>query len=264
MGFYLGAMNTDTYQSPHGSLYAALDAMPAVDVDIHTDALRDVGSLYRNMRVRPKNWKFQLTATAYSAKSLVALVQDVSDKLNPYLSEGLQAFHMSHMEDRWKYEGILNAPLEWTRDKVLWTGRYGLHVATASATILTPIPYATTREVDTATQAGEPIQFTRKWGNLPTYPRVSVHAEFGAQTTYSLAGCTVQGPMTKDDEMIWDFDNMDFFIIRNGARIANVAHRFTEFNRPSVAVGKSISWTPTLRGPGTIETTRVLIYSRRY
>lgn len=42
MGFYLGAMNTDTYQSPHGTLYAALDTMPAVDVDIRTDALRDV------------------------------------------------------------------------------------------------------------------------------------------------------------------------------------------------------------------------------
>lgn len=227
MSFKLGTFDTDEV----GGFKAILDEMPALPVQLTLDDLpAGDGALYYNSRMDSTEWEFNLELTGDSVFDVLAKADQISMALNPKL-HGLQDFTPNALEG-WVWQGVLAGPINWKRDKVLWFSDRGISVLRGTATVATPNPYGYAAEPP-STVSGPGSMTLVGGGNTSYHPTVEFRGVLNSAQSFVVGGTRVTGPLLASETLVLDFEAMDFYIktTATGAKVRNVADRFTTFQR---------------------------------
>lgn len=255
MSFQLGAFDTGTIPG----FKAILKALPALPAELHLDDLpAGDGALYYRARMTETEWEFRLELTGEDVHDVLAKADQVSAVLNPKI-HGLQDFTPNAL-DPWVWQAVLGGAVEWERDKIIWFSDRTCRLA-GQVSLVTPNPYGYTVGSPTAlsssVEADLPIT-----GNTSAFPVVEFRGVLSAGQSFTLNGMQVSGPLLASQTLVLDFESMDFYIktTATGAKVRNVADRFTNFQR--LEATESISLTAGVTG-GTYTQATARVNSRR-
>ncbi|QDP44973.1 minor tail protein [Microbacterium phage Alyxandracam] len=256
MSFKLGTFDTNDIEG----FKAILTEWPMLPVELQLDSLpAGDGSLFYRARMTETEWVFNLELTGSDVADVLATANLISAQLNPLLQGGPQDFTPNAM-DPFIWQGVLGAPIKWERDKVVWFAQDGVCRLLGSATVTTPNPYGYA--------VGEPVVLSGDGeldlvgsGNTTFYPVLEFRGVLSAAQTLSVGSVEVSGPLTAAQTLVLDFEAMDFYIktTATGARVRNVADRFTTFERLE---GVALSLPVSISG-GTFTEIKGTVPSRR-
>lgn len=256
MSFKIGTFDTDSVTG----FKAILEAMPSLPVELLLDELpAGDGSLYYTSRMTETEWVFNLELTGDDVDDVLSKADDISAALNP-LVHGIQDFTPNAL-DPWVWQGVLADVVEWERDKVLWFSDQGVSRLLGKATIVTPNPYGYTTGTPVVLSAPGSLALVST-GNTSFRPIIEFRGVLSSAQTLNVGGVVITGPLTAAQTLVLDFDKLDFYIktTATGAKVRNVADRFTTFTRleglDSMSVPVSISG-------GTFTEARGIVRSRR-
>lgn len=255
MSFQLGTFDSDSIQD----FKAILTEWPALPVDLHLDDLpAGDGALYYRARMTETEWVFKLELTGTDVADVLAKADAVSAALNPKL-HGAQDFTPNAF-DPWVWQGVLGAPITWERDSIVWFSDRTCRLL-GEATVVTPNPYGyaagSPTVLSSSVEAVLPVG-----GNTSAFPIVEFRGVLNSAQAFTLNGMQVQGPLTASQTLVLDFEAMDFYIknTATGAKVRNVADRFTNFKR--LEATDSIALTAGVTA-GTYTTATARVNSRR-
>ena len=227
MSFKLGTFDTESITD----FKAILQEWPVLPVDLQLDELpAGDGSLFYRARMTETEWVFNLELTGTDIDDVMAKADTISRALNPKV-KGEQDFTPNAMGD-FKWKGVLSRPISWERDKVIWFSDQGTCRLQGQATIATPNPYGVSAETPVVL-AGPGNLVLVGGGNTTYYPVVEFRGVLTAGQSFVMGGMQVAGPLTAAQTLVLDFGEMDFYIktTATGAKVRNVADRFTNFKR---------------------------------
>ncbi|QNL31030.1 minor tail protein [Microbacterium phage Kauala] len=226
MSFQLGSFDSDSISD----FKAILTEWPALPVELHLDELPSGdGSLYYRARMTETEWVFNLELTGSDVADVLAKADAVSAALNPKL-HGEQDFTPNAF-DPWVWRGVLGGPVTWERDSIIWFSDRTCRLA-GQATVVTPNPYGysagSPTVLSSSVEAVLPVG-----GNTSAFPIVEFRGVLNSAQAFTLNGIQVAGPLTASQTLVLDFENLDFYIktTATGAKVRNVADRFTNFKR---------------------------------
>ncbi|UVG34585.1 minor tail protein [Microbacterium phage Cheeto1] len=257
MSFKLGTFDTDEIEG----FKAILTEMPALPVELSLDEIAGDGSLFYRARMTETEWVFNLELTGTDVFDVLAKADQISAALNPLLAGGEQDFTPNAL-DPWVWQGVLGGAIRWERDKVLWFSDQGISRLAGQATIVTPNPYGYAVG-DPVVLSGDGSLVLSSTGNTSFYPIVEFRGVLSASQTFSAAGVAVTGPLTAGQTLVLDFDAMDFYIktTATGAKVRNVADRFTSFRRlegmENMTIPVSISGGTFTQAVGRVRSRRI-------
>jgi len=227
MSFKLGTFDTTDIVG----FKAILNEWPMLPVELSLDDLpAGDGALYYTSRMGSTEWTFNLELTGDNLADVLAKADIVSMALNPDL-HNLLPFTPNAMEP-WVWQGVLAGPIDWKRDSVIWFSDRGVSRLLGTATISTPNPYGYA--------AGDPSVLSVpgamtlvQTGNTSYYPTVTFRGVLSSTQRFIVGGTEVSGPLTADQTLVLDFENLDFYVMTTatGFKVRNIADRFTAFSR---------------------------------
>ncbi len=255
MSFQLGTFATDDIPG----FKAILREWPSLPVDLHLDDLpAGDGALFYRARMTETEWVFRLELTGTDVADVLAKADQVSSALNPKV-HGLQDFTPNAAGD-WVWQGVLGSAISWERDSIIWFSDRTCRLA-GEAVVVTPNPYGyatgSPTVLSSSVEAVLPVG-----GNTSAFPIVEFQGVLNSAQAFTLNGMQVAGPLLASQTLVLDFEAMDFYIktTATGAKVRNVADRFTDFQR--LEGTDSISLTAGVTA-GTFTSATARVNSRR-
>lgn len=255
MSFKLGTFDTAGVVG----LKAILSTLPVLPAEVTLESLpAGDGAIFNRARMTETQWPFALELTANNFADLIAKADTITAALNP--KAGMKSF-TPEMFPAWTWQGVLAAPIQWERDKVIWFSPSGVCRMNGQAVIVTPDPYGYQDVAPVTLSAAGSLALSGQ-GNTSYHPRIEFRGVLSATQTLSVGGAVITGPLTAAQTMVLDFDRMDFYIktTSSGARVRSIADRFTTFKRLE---GKGAYAVPISISAGTFTQAAGIVRARR-
>lgn len=258
MSFQLGSFNAASVSG----LKAILQEWPMLPPEVHLDSLAaGDGALFYRARLTQKEWVFRLELTGSDIDDVMTKADQISGAINPK-RYGLQTFK-PNAGGAWEWSGVASSPVRWDRDDVLWFSDQGICRLHGEVTILTPDPYGYIQGDNVTISSAGDLVLTGQ-GNDTFYPTVLFSGVLNSAQSVNVGGTIVTGPLTSAQQMVLDFQNLDFYIRLTATpttKVRNVADRITALNRlegsGSLTVPVSVSAGTFTQAIGSVRSRRI-------